>query len=171
MQRIILLGFMGSGKTTIGKQLAEVLDFPFLDTDELIASKSGLSVNEFFSIHGEQAFREEEKHIIESLSSHPGFVLAVGGGLPAIPGMMQRLNELGTTIYLNVSHEELLRRLKMDRAERPLLKDHTERSLEMKMQELFSARESIYRQAVLVISNDRLTVDDVIDLLTLHQRN
>jgi shikimate kinase len=171
MQRIILLGFMGSGKTTIGKQLAEALNFPFMDSDELIIERTKMSVNEIFNAKGEQAFREMEREVINGLFELPCFILAVGGGLPVIPGMMTRLNELGTTIYLNVSNKELYGRLVNNRLQRPLLKDKTDKELMEQIDTLRSTRETIYLQAHVNLQNDGLTYGDVLETLNLHQKN
>ena len=167
MHRIVVLGFMGSGKTTIGKQLAENLQIPFLDSDHIIAEKAGMSINEIFAAMGEQAFRRMEEKVIEDLSALPEFVLAVGGGMPAIPGVMERLNQLGTTVYLEVSRYELLRRLLKDRSQRPLLKDKTEIELKEYIDQLYHARQSFYLKASLVLQNDALDFQDVLKALNL----
>ncbi len=167
MHRIVVLGFMGSGKTTIGKQLAEALHIPFLDSDHIIVEKVGMSINEIFAARGEQAFRRMEEEVIEDLNVLPEFVLAVGGGMPAIPGVMERLKQLGTTIYLDVSRQELLRRLLKDRSKRPLLKDKTEIELKEYIDHLFSARQSFYLKASVVIQNDDLDFQDVLEVLNL----
>jgi shikimate kinase len=166
MQRIILLGFMGSGKSTLGKQLAGIMAIPFLDSDILIEKKSALTINEIFATRGEQAFREMEVEVITELFEVTEFVLAVGGGLPAIPGMMERLNELGTTIFLNVSMEELLRRLLTDRSNRPLLKDKNEWDLKNQIGRLRASRESVYKKAQICIENDSITAEQLVEILS-----
>jgi len=169
MQRIILLGFMGSGKSTLSKALTELMHIPFLDTDALIEQKAGVTINEIFASQGEQVFREMESDLIGELFFHKEFVLSVGGGLPAIPGMMERLNALGTTIYLNVSLEELLRRLISDRSNRPLLKDKSETDLRDQIEQLMAKRESVYLQANNCIQKDSLTAEQLFEIL--NQRN
>ena len=171
MQRIILIGFMGSGKTTLGGQLAQILGIPFFDSDELIEQKMGIAVNQIFAAQGEQAFREMETEVITDLCEISEFVLAVGGGLPAISGMMQRLNELGKTVFLNVSRKELLRRLVMDRSKRPLLKDKSELELKEYFNRLHDLREPYYIQAQIHIQQDDLTAQELIEAINLRQKN
>jgi shikimate kinase len=171
MRRIILVGFMGSGKTTIGKKLAESLHIPFIDSDSLIIQKTGSSINEIFASKGEQAFREMESEVITELFELPDFVLAVGGGLPVIPGMMKRLNQLGTTVYLQVSRQELLRRLLNDRSERPLLKDKTESELMEYINGMCEVREPVYLKSSIAIQKDDLVYQDILNSLNPDQKN
>ena len=171
MQRIILIGFMGSGKTTLGKRLAGFLKIPFWDSDALIEQKTNMTINEIFASQGEEAFREMESNVIGDLFELNEFVLAVGGGLPAIPGMMERLNELGTTVFLNVSKEELFRRLSTNRSKRPLLKDKSEFELRDHINRLCELRENIYLKAKVCIQKDALKVEELMDKIILHQRN
>lgn len=158
---------MGSGKTTLGKEMAEMLHIPFLDSDAIIQDKTGLSVNQIFASDGEHVFRALENEVIMELFDLPQFVLAVGGGLPTIPGMMDRLNHLGTTVYLKVSSKEILNRITKDRAERPLLKDKSEKELEDYVFDLYQGRDSYYKLAKVMIEKDNITCQDVLQALSL----
>ena len=109
-----------------------------------------------------------EEEVIEDLSVLPEFVIAVGGGMPAIPGVMERLNQLGITVYLDVSRQELLRRLLKDRAQRPLLKDRTEIELKEYIDHLYHARQSFYLKASHVLQSDELDFQPVLKALNLH---
>lgn len=119
---IILLGFMGVGKSTIGKQLADVLEMDFKDLDDLIEKEEGQTVEGIFELKGETYFRSLEKSLINSLEIN-NTVLSVGGGTPCFNDNMHWLNGLGTTYYLKISPDKLAERLWVKRKKRPLLKD------------------------------------------------
>ncbi len=121
MDNIILIGFMGCGKTTVGQQLARKLNFSFLDTDRYIEQKSGRTVSRIFEEEGEEFFRELETAAIKELTGKLSqTIVSVGGGLPIRPGNAELLKNLGTVIYLEASKETLASRLKNDKV-RPLL--------------------------------------------------
>lgn len=121
MDNVILIGFMGCGKTTAGQQLAKKLDYDFLDTDKLIEQKTGRTVGRIFEEEGEEFFRKQETETIRELIGHLNrTVVSVGGGLPVTPGNGELLKALGTVVYLEVSKEVLVSRLKNDTV-RPLL--------------------------------------------------
>jgi shikimate kinase len=165
MNQIILVGFMGSGKSTLGKSLSTHLHFHFIDTDSLIEEQTGLTVSEIFELKGEQAFRKMEKEAIASVSQNENHVIAVGGGLPEIPGMMQQLNELGRTVFLNVSEDELLRRLYSQSEKRPLIRSLDEQELGKFISAVYERRKPFYLQAKIVISSDNISVDDLLNAL------
>ena len=104
---LILFGFQGCGKTTIGRQLAEQLQRPFIDTDKRIAARSGLSVRELCRTRGESYFRALEKQIILELEPHPNAVIALGGGSVLDPESVRFLRTIGQLIYLEVPFEQL----------------------------------------------------------------
>ena len=111
MYRIVLVGFMGSGKTTIGKKIAKKLNIPFIDLDSEIEKKYNLSILNIFHDFGEAKFRNMEFHYIRSLINRSNFVLSTGGGTPCYKNNISFLNELGITCYLNRSIKELAHRL------------------------------------------------------------
>mgnify|MGYP000624671198 CR=1 FL=1 len=120
--RIFLIGFMGSGKTTIGKLLADLLSFEFIDTDVYIESQKGSSVSQIFDIEGEEAFRKLETHTLIQLIKKENVVIATGGGMPCFNSNMALINDLGYTFYLYTRTKELTRRLvASDGSVRPLL--------------------------------------------------
>lgn len=123
MNNIILIGFMGCGKTTVGQQLAKRLGYDFLDTDKYIEQKQGQPVSRIFETQGEEVFRRMETETVRDfVGILQRTVLSVGGGLPITPGNADLLKELGTVIYLEASKEVLAARLKSDTT-RPLLVD------------------------------------------------
>ena len=141
MKRIVLMGFMGAGKTTIGKALAEKLSWDFIDTDAEIEKEQGRKISEIFETEGEQAFRDMETRLLKKLEkSEERFVLSIGGGMPVRAENRELLRQIGTVVYLKATKEELVRRLSGD-ASRPLLQGG---ALEEKVAALMAARESIY---------------------------
>ncbi len=158
---------MGSGKSTLGRMLAEKLMIDFLDTDDMIEKNEKKSINEIFESKGEDVFRAMETELVQNLSVRRDYVLSVGGGLPAIEGMMQKLNEMGTTIYLKVSNEELVRRLILDAEHRPLIKGMDQKQLEVLVSERLTVREKFYEQAKIVLNSDHLTLDTLSNSLSI----
>ena len=141
MKRIVLMGFMGAGKTTIGKALAEKLSWDFIDTDAEIEKEQGRKISEIFETEGEQAFRDMETQLLKKLEkSEERFVLSIGGGMPVREENRELLRQIGTVVYLKATKEELVRRLSGDTS-RPLLQGG---ALEEKVAALMAARESIY---------------------------
>lgn len=172
MERIILVGFMGAGKTTLGKELAEKLGIPFYDSDVLIEKSTDSSISSIFFNHGELYFRNLEKEVIDKLPKISSFVLAVGGGLPCFHNLMETLNAIGTTIYLKHDISTLAKRLTIDAERRPLVaqKSHTE--LLTYIEEKVTERELIYSKAQLVIEQEEQTPEGIIRRLNLlHQKS
>src|SRR3989338_6330565 len=169
MRRIILVGFMGCGKSTLGKKLASALDLPFLDSDEQIGMGVLLSVGEIFGTYGESRFREIETEYIASLFGEGEFVLATGGGMPCFNKNMERLNELGTTFYLERSPKELAHRLKHAKEQRPLLEGLSEDDLVKFIEQRLGEREEFYKQANFVLSRDEQKADTILEFIRLLQ--
>ncbi len=157
MTRIILIGYMGAGKTTIGRILAESLSLPFYDLDWYIEERQRRTVAQIFADQGENGFREIERRALHEAAEFEDIVLACGGGTPCFFDNMEYMNRQARTVYLKASPEVLLRHLKMSRTERPLLKDKTEEEVRQYIRESLAAREPFYSQA-------RHTLDiDVLD--------
>jgi len=116
---IVLVGFMGAGKSTIGRLLAAKLGLPFVDTDPVIEQRAGRTIKEIFATDGEPAFRALEHEVIAGLLHGPEIVLALGGGAPEHPGTRQDLKQ-AQVVYLHVSYEGAVGRIGAD-ADRPLL--------------------------------------------------
>ena len=122
-RNIILIGYMGSGKSTVGRKAARAVEYNFLDTDVLIEEEEGMTISELFETKSEQYFREKETEIIQKLILGPkGNIIATGGGLPLKEGNAQLLKELGTVIYLKAETDTLVKRLSGSTT-RPLLKN------------------------------------------------
>ena len=118
--KIFLIGFMGSGKTTLGKKLARVLGYDFVDLDKVIEEESGVSVPDYFSRHGEDAFRQLERDCLRTRLPAGPVVVATGGGAPCYFDNMDWMNEHGVTVYLMLPPGVLASRLNGSR-NRPLI--------------------------------------------------
>jgi len=147
---IFLVGPMGAGKTTIGRQLARELKMPFYDSDRVIEQHTGANIPLIFDLEGEEGFRKREQTTIDELTSMHNIVLATGGGAVLREENRKHLTERGTTIYLYTDLDSLLERTRKDK-NRPLL--HGEESPEIILQRLMNERDPLYRQ----------TADHIID--------
>ena len=142
---LILCGFMGSGKSTVGRLLARRLHRPFVDLDEFIEQQTGQTVAEIFNTRGEGAFRALEREAARSLCSQSGLVLSCGGGTVLNPQTAALLKQSGTVIYLKVLPQTVLQRLKGNRT-RPLLQG-TETEKKNRITALLAEREPFYKAA------------------------
>lgn len=156
MTRIILVGYMGSGKTTVGRQLAMALGVSFYDLDWYIEIRYRRSVSQIFREDGEEHFRQLEYNMLHEVAEFEDVVLSCGGGTPCYFDNMQYMNSLGETVYLKASPEVLAAHLKMARVERPLIKNKSGEELLTYIRESLSEREPFYMQAKHVINVDLL---------------
>lgn len=156
---IFLIGPMGVGKTTIGRQLATRLGLEFLDSDHEIEDRTGADIPWIFDVEGEAGFRHREREMIDELSARRGVVLATGGGAVLDPLNRSRLRDRGTVIYLQAPLDSLLERTARDR-KRPLLQTEDPRR---KLAQILAEREPLYREAAdFVVSTDHRPVRRVI---------
>ena len=146
---IFLVGMMGAGKTTIGRQLARLLGREFIDLDHELEARCGVRVSLIFDIEGEQGFRKREAALLDECTRRPGIILATGGGAILAPENRRCLNERGLVLYLRASAEELFRRVARDRS-RPLLQTADPQG---KLRELLALREPLYESVA------HLTID------------
>lgn len=159
---VFLIGFMGSGKSTVGALLAERLKLPFIDSDKEIERQQGKSVNEIFTLSGEVAFREMEMDFLKSLEFLEPSVVAVGGGLPSIEGALELMHKMGLVIYLNTSLLTLLKRLKEEKEQRPLLSKLSDAEFHPFVEDLLSQRVQFYKQAKLIMPNERNSPNELV---------
>jgi shikimate kinase len=161
---ISLIGLPGSGKSTVGRQLARRLQLPFSDSDHVIEARLGCPIREFFEREGEERFRDIEAEVIDTLSQQGAGVLSTGGGAVLRPENRRHLRERGTVIYLKSHPEELIRRLRHD-TNRPLLQVADPMA---KLRELFVARDPLYRQtAHFVIETGRPSVATLVNMIVM----
>lgn len=149
VERILLVGFMGSGKTHLGEILAKRLNWSFLDFDEEISSRVGLSIPDIFSQHGEAFFRGMEEKVGADLLLEREVVLATGGGWPARPGRMESLEPGTVSVWLQVPVEEALRRASQEGQTRPLL---SVQDPGLRAEALLREREPFYRKADVAVN-------------------
>lgn len=158
---IVLTGFMGTGKTVVGKLLAEKLSYQYIDTDESIEKDTGLKISEIFKNKGESYFREAESKVIILVSMLDKAVIATGGGVPLNKDNMKELEKTGKIVCLRAKPETIYERLKGD-STRPLLKK-PDPMLEIK--ELLQSREKYYKRCWLVIDTDTLKPEEITEKL------
>ena len=155
---ITLVGYMGSGKTTIGRLLAKRLDYEFIDLDELIEDKMEASISSIFKEHGEEGFRTIEINLLQYaiMKGEGRAVLSTGGGTPTQQGVMNYINQVSTSFYLNVSKENLISRLLKNKNNRPIIADKNLNELSLFINEHLSQREPFYALANFTIENNKV---------------
>lgn len=152
--RVFLVGYMGAGKSSVGAALAKVLNSRFVDTDDWIEARCCKTITQIFNDLGEKEFRAKEKECLEYLIDQDDFVLATGGGLPCYNNLMELMNEMGETIFLDASLETLLKRLELENQQRPLL--HSNQNLSEIITSQLAQRKPIYNTAKHILQvNDR----------------
>ena len=156
MTRIILIGFMGSGKTTLGRALAKALGLTFIDLDNYIELRHCKSINQIFAERGEEGFRNIERSLLHEVCEFEDVIISSGGGTPCFFDNIDYMNAQGTTIYLQVPNDRLLTRLKIARSRRPLLKDKNDEEIEQFIVEQMQRREPFYTKADYAFTADRL---------------
>ena len=147
MKRIILIGYMGAGKTTIGKALSKELGIIFYDLDWYIESRMRKSVSEIFSERGEEGFRKIEYNMLHEVAEFENVIISCGGGTPCFFDNMDYLNQQGQVVYLKASPEVLYKHLQMAKVERPLLKGKSSEELIAFIREQLDKREPFYSKA------------------------
>ncbi|EKB49534.1 shikimate kinase [Cecembia lonarensis] len=165
--KIILVGLPGSGKTTFGKLLAKQLNFAFLDLDQVIEQESGLSIGQIFEQDGEGRFRDLESFYLKKvLDGIEGFVLSTGGGTPCFNENMDLINEKGVSVYLDVSLEEIMRRLGNDTlGKRPMFSGLGQGEATLKLKSLLAERENYYLQSKIKLSGDDISTEHLLSEL------
>ena len=152
---IFLVGFMASGKTTLGRFLAKELKTEFVDSDEAISKLSGISIDEIFKDKGEVYFRNLERDFIQNFTPNEKIsVVATGGGMPCYNHMMDVLNTKGITVYIKTSSQTIFNRLLANQNHRPLIKGMERAQLRKFIDHTLNEREPIYAQSKIVANGD-----------------
>jgi len=165
--RIFLIGFMGSGKTTLGEQLSKKLDYVFVDLDKHLEQLVGMTVAEIFSQSGEDYFRVIESEALVGLSSHKNIIVAAGGGAPCFFNNIALMNQNGKTIYLKWNADKLYERLKKETSNRPLLKGMSDNELIEFINKKLLEREKYYEQALHIVEESEMSVHGLMNCLEL----
>lgn len=161
---IVLVGLPGSGKSTVGKQLAKRLQLSFVDSDQEIENRLGCSIREYFEREGESAFRDVEQQVMAELLAGSLAVLSTGGGVVLREANRAQLKHSGKVFYLRATPEDLMRRLKNDRT-RPLLQVADPLA---KLRELYDQRDPLYREvAHYVVETGRPTVANLVNIVVM----
>lgn len=165
--RIFLIGFMGSGKTHWGKQLATKLKIPFFDLDEAIVQNEGKAVKDIFADCGEEYFRMLEKQTLESLiDDNESMVLSCGGGTPCFFNNIETMKKYGVVVWLNTHAEILLQRLMKEKSSRPLLKNIADADMKAYIIRKLNERRMYYEQADVVLDNENsITMNEFIQTI------
>jgi len=148
--KLYLVGYPGSGKTTIGKLLARKLNRSFIDMDEFIENRYRKTISAIFEEKGEAGFREIEHRVLQEVSSFENAVISTGGGLPCFFDNMDIMNRTGITVYLKAEVDELFGRLSFDKQKRPLIKGKSPEELRSFIEENLKKRELFYNRAKII---------------------
>lgn len=159
--KIFLIGFMGCGKSTLGRKLATKLGYDLIDLDHQIEKNTGLAVGDYFSTHGEEAFRKLESETLQAFDYPKNCVIATGGGTPCFFDNIDWMNANGTTIYIEMPPAALAKRLESGIAKRPLLRNLTPEGVLEFIGSKLAEREPFYTKASLAMSGISLTADDI----------
>lgn len=151
MKRIILIGYMGSGKTTVGRALAKELGLPFYDLDWYIESRMRKKVSQIFAERGEEGFRQIEQNMLHEVAEFEDVVVSCGGGTPCFFDNMDYMNSQAQVVWLKATPEVLHRHLLMGKGDRPLLKGKTPDELIVFIREQLAYREQFYSKARYVL--------------------
>jgi len=163
--RIYLVGFMGSGKSSLGKRLAKRLDFPFIDLDDEMEQLSGKSIPEIFEQQGELQFRRLESETLRKTVEYSSAVVATGGGTPCYFDNMEFINRNGISVYLRLTPQSLAWRLENTHKKRPLLRNCKGENLLHYIESKLQEREQFYAQAACILKGENVRVDQVISLV------
>lgn len=166
--RIYLTGYMGSGKTTIGKKLATRLGFLFIDLDKLIENKYRITIPDIFNRFDEDAFRLVEHQTLQETFTFSNAVISTGGGTPCFYDNMALINQHGYSVYIQMHINSLYERLVNSKKKRPLLDNKTPEQVMEHIHKQLKERESDYLQSKLVIKGESLDINVLVDLITLH---
>lgn len=156
MKRIFLIGYMGAGKTTVGKMLSRQLGLSFIDLDHYIEGRYHKTVAQIFVEKGEEAFRNIERKMLHEVAEFEDVLVATGGGVPCFFDNMEFMNGAGTTVYLKVSVEELAKRLEAAKTVRPVLGGRSGKELRKFIAESLEKREPFYSKASIVFDAEKM---------------
>ncbi len=156
MKRIFLIGYMGAGKTTVGKVLSERLGLSFVDLDHYIEGRYHKTIGQLFAEKGEDEFRKIERKMLHEVATFEDILVSTGGGAPCFFDNMLFMNTIGRTVYLKVSVDELAKRLELAKATRPVLKGRSGNELKSFITEMLEKRDPFYHQAGIVFNAEQM---------------
>ncbi len=160
MAKLFLIGFMGCGKSTIGKQLASKLNYNFIDLDNFIEQENNLSINEIFENKGENEFRKIETNALKKIVSIPNSIVSCGGGTPCYYGNVDLMLNNGTVIYVKMSAKMLVNRLINAKNQRPLIQNKNKEELLEYVSAKLTEREIFYQKANYTVKGKNFDVNE-----------
>ena len=156
MKRIFLIGYMGAGKTTMGKALSARTGLTLIDLDQYIEKRYRKTIPQIFAEHGEEGFREIERNMLHEVAEFEDVLVSAGGGTPCFFDNMEFMGTSGTTVYLNVSVDELARRLETSKHPRPVLKGRKGEELKAFIKESLDGRRPYYEKATIIFNAEQM---------------
>jgi shikimate kinase len=163
--KIFFVGFMGCGKTTWSRKLATRLGYEFVDLDHILEEKAGMTIAEYFTVYGQDAFRQLESKILKETPYAENSVISTGGGLPCFFDNMEWMNTHGKTLYIKLSPKTLAERLDKGKTERPLLHGLHGDELVNFIAEKLAEREVFYEQATYIVDGIDMSADKLAELV------
>jgi shikimate kinase len=163
--KIFLIGYMGSGKSTIGQLLSEKLGMDFIDFDKHIEQETGKTIPEIFDTEGEEKFRALEHEYLKNLLNKDHVVISLGGGTPCFHNNIELINKNGTSVYIEMSVDALLKRLSNARNKRPLIRNLNEVDMKYFIETNLEKRLPVYRQAHLSVCAENLSVEQLAEVI------
>ena len=163
--RLFLIGFMGCGKSTMGRALASQLDLTFIDLDSFLEEKYFKTIPQIFAEEGEDGFRKKERKVLEEVCLFDDVIVATGGGAPCFFDNMDLMNNSGYCIFLDVQVSSLVNRLLHARVERPLIKGKTVEELEAFIGLTMEKRRPFYEKAKYILRGSEITTNQIVELL------
>lgn len=160
--RIYLIGYMGCGKSTMGRNLSQMLGFSFIDLDKYIEGNYFKTIPQIFEEEGEDSFREKERACLHEVSGFEDVIVATGGGAPCFFDNMEHMNQTGFCVFLDIETRELADRLIKSKTERPLIKDKSPDQLVDFIEEMMKKRRPFYERARYVLKGKEIMPEDVI---------
>ena len=164
--RIYLIGYMGCGKSTLGRRLSEYLDLQFVDMDHYIEMRNLKTIPQIFAEEGESEFRNKERKALEELSEFTDTIIATGGGAPCFFDNINLMNDTGKTIYININPSILADRLLKSKTERPLIKGKSKDELVAFIDETLKKRNQFYKQAKFEITESDIDLQVVKEMIS-----
>ena len=164
--RIFLIGYMGSGKSTLGRRLSEHLNMQFVDMDHYIEMRNHKTIPQIFAEEGEAEFRNKERKALEELSEFTDVVIATGGGAPCFLDNIDLMNNSGKTIFLNIDPSILADRLMNSKTDRPLIKGKSKEELVAFIDETLKKRNEFYRQAKFEITQPDIELEVIEEMIS-----
>jgi len=164
--RIFLIGFMGCGKTTMGKKVAKTLSCKFIDLDKYIQGKTGESIQQIFKKKEEKYFRDLEKESLMEVCKKDNLVIATGGGTPCFFDNMQKMLDKGKCIYLKMQVNDLATRLSKEKSKRPLIENLTKKDLVNFIRKKLAEREVFYSKANHILQAKNISEKDIVKLIS-----